>query len=688
MDKIAQDLRDLELKQGNLCKTFEVLHSQALSGLKELQNNLDSSWKSLRSIFRQLVEREEEVLSREKQLENKEIQFNKERDSRLNQLYGIEKLSGELSEELEAKKQNVESLNLLIQNNSRELEVKENKYNTLQILIKEREREYDHILKSISRDTEKLVLIEKSMQRKLEENQEMWKKFEDVTALKESRLNDMQRSLDVCRRELDLKREEHKGVQKSINEGEQRTKLEAVKLNSIKNSIAKCSSELELKEKQLLIVRKLKEKTCDSVQKSVERFAHEFEMKERKFKSSVESMEEVVESKLEDLDLIDQKVNERLREAEEKVKNVASIQRLIEERSSELDLKECEFERRVSEFKLSQQESNRKFAEVGFKEKTSILHSVIKIEQEQTHTSSASRQPCMTKENKYLLGLMNQHLESHDLVCREIFAVLQASSTPARLVLEAMQGIYHLHSNSRGKEFDETIIRRSKILLSELSMKASLKIDSQVRREAKKLAIAWGANMKMASENCLEVLCFLHFLVSFSLASDFDVNELHSLLDAVGLNGQASKLIPAICTVDKAPVSLLAEYVKDAENVTAIICKGRRSDEAKKKTMDKEIAILKAVMECIKDCKLQYGFPISSYTISQRLALLENKVQLIEPDVEQLRKRRNGHSAAPQFRPQQIRIKYSRGIVSEDIVGANWSSGKNGGCPSMKHRSS
>ncbi|PON73975.1 hypothetical protein PanWU01x14_055250 [Parasponia andersonii] len=84
-----------------------------------------------------------------------------------------------------------------------------------------------------------------------------------------------------------------------------------------------------------------------------------------------------------------------------------------------------------------------------------------------------------------------------------------------------MQGICHLDSNRKDKEFDGTVIRSS-VLLPELLMKASPKIDPQ-------------------------------FLVSFSLASTFDVNELHSLLlDVVGLNRQSYKSIPAICTVDKA----------------------------------------------------------------------------------------------------------------------------------------
>ncbi|PON63143.1 hypothetical protein TorRG33x02_276870 [Trema orientale] len=379
------------------------------------------------------------------------MQFNKQLDSRLEQLNGIESLSGELSEELEAKAKHVESLNSLIQKYSKELEVKENEHIAIQISIQEKEREFDRIEKSISRDAEKLDLLEESVKLKFQEFQGMWKKFDE--------------------KELDLKAEKLKGLQKSINECEQKTKLEEGKLNSIQSSIEKCSNEFKLEEKQLLIVRKLKEKSCDSLQKScgsvrilVDRFAHEIEMKERKFQSSVESREEVLESELEDIDLIDQKVNECLRKAEEKVKDAASLQRLVEERFHELEVKEREFERRVKEFKLSQQGLFGKSAELGFKEKSNVLHSVINIEQEQTPISLASHQSCIRKEND-LFGLLNKHLESYDLVCREIFAVLQTSSTPDGLVLDAMQGICHLVSNRKDKEFDGTVIRSSVLLL-------------------------------------------------------------------------------------------------------------------------------------------------------------------------------------------------------------------------------
>lgn len=83
-----------------------------------------------------------------------------------------------------------------------------------------------------------------------------------------------------------------------------------------------------------------------------------------------------------------------------------------------------------------------------------------------------------------------------------------------------------------------------------------------------------------------------------------------------------------------------------------------------KKALDKEVAVMKAVMECIEDCNLHSQFPIPSHKIYQRLFDLENKVRAITSDVEQSRKRRIDNAAEPQRRPPQIKIKYSGKIGS------------------------
>ncbi|PON73971.1 Frigida-like [Parasponia andersonii] len=102
-----------EIKHGNLNKDFDELHSRASSEWKELENHLDSTRSSLRTVFEQLVERENEILYREKKLEDREVI--------VEQLDGIEKLCKELSEELELKKKQHNAVLITIEEKEREL---------------------------------------------------------------------------------------------------------------------------------------------------------------------------------------------------------------------------------------------------------------------------------------------------------------------------------------------------------------------------------------------------------------------------------------------------------------------------------------------------------------------------------------------------------------------------------------
>ena len=534
MENIASDFKPLELKQGKLNKTFQQLH-------KDVENQLELTRSSLQALFEQLVEHENEILSKEKQLEAKELELDVELELKITQLDGIERLSDELSEELQVKKEQC---------------------NAIRITIEEKEREFDHIEKSVSMAVDRLDFLERRIQQKSEENREMFKQFDEVVELKEEMLNEMQRSLERCTKEWEMKKEQLKLCQSSIDECDKEVKLKEEKLNSVQNSIVECSYELKLKEHQLDLVRKLQEKNLGSLEELMNQCAHEFEMKERKIENSLKALdlkEELLESKLEELYLIDKKVNGCLKEVELKEKNFASIKRLVE-RSRVLETKEKEFERRVSEFKLREEEfeSSRRSAEMRDKERKNVSHSVVMIDQlEQTHASSACHQSCMMNEKKELFWLLNQLLERHDLICGEMLSVLRASLDPAKLTLDTIHRINHLHSGMPGTEFDDSIARRGCNLLLEMLMKASPKINPQVKEDAMKLASEWKAKLNVASENCLQVFGLLQFLVSFGLSSAFDGNELLSLLDAVVLNVQATQLnFPADIAQGSYPVYL------------------------------------------------------------------------------------------------------------------------------------
>ena len=123
------------------------------------------------------------------------------------------------------------------------------------------------------------------------------------------------------------------------------------------------------------------------------------------------------------------------------------------------------------------------------KGKTNILHSALMIEQlEKSHFTSTFHQSCMTKESKDMFWLLNHLLKRHHLVCNEIFAFLIASLHAAKLVLDAIKGIYHLHLSRKGADSDEIIAWLGCSLLFELLIKASPYISPQVSEEAMMLA--------------------------------------------------------------------------------------------------------------------------------------------------------------------------------------------------------
>ena len=488
-------------QQGKVCKMFQEVYSRAYSGWKQLEEHLDLSYKSIESVCKQLVEREKEIASKE-----------------------------ELCVAINAS-------------------------------IREKRIELDRIESSISEGAKKLDCLEKGMQQKSEENWEMMKKFEDVAELKERRLNEVQKRFEERSRELESKEEELRERQNRIDECNKEIKAREERLKLVENSIVERSVELGLKENQLDLIEKLKDKSLESLETLMDNHACEVGTKERKFESWVKEHElkvALVESRYKEVDLINKKVNEWLKEVELKEKKSVFLKGSVEEGFRELQEKERQFEKRVSEFEMKQRkfESSQKSVEDGVEIVTEVRDSEPHVvELEQMNSPSADPQSCPPKqgEEKDLLWLLNEHLKRYDLVRRQILVDLQAMSDPAMSVLCAMQRNNNFPLVGDDSEFDESCVRRSSILLSELLMKTSRNITPEVREEAMKLAINWRENMTLEIENCLEVLALLHFLVTYKLISEVNANELRGLLDVIGLNVEALQSNPSICTVDKEP---------------------------------------------------------------------------------------------------------------------------------------
>ncbi|PON73977.1 Frigida-like [Parasponia andersonii] len=460
--------------------------------------------------------------------------------------------------------------------------VKEREFDHIECCIKEGEERFEYVESCIKEGEEKLEVLEKRVKQKSDEAESkvkevdsIWRTlrgYKDAIELKDRQFNGIRRSLEERKKEIELREEQLRVCRSSINDCDREIKVKEKELNSIQNSIAECSNELESKERRLDFLKKdveLKEKNLVWLCKMVDQCAQKFEVKEREFEAflgKLELREKFCESKFGELGVLEKKVNDWLIEVESRKKNLVVLQNLVKERYEEVEKKEIEFEKRIGEFKLSENELalSQKLTELRAKEKTIILHSQVKIEQsEDTHINNAivplttNNQYFIPMEGKDLQLLLNGHLKRHDLLCSEISSVLQASLDAAKLVLDAMQGFYPSNSSTEAAETFESCI-----LLLEQLMQASPQISSQVRDEALKLAVDWKAKMIVANENFLELLGFLQFLASYRLASAFDPNELHILFDIVGQHRQASELRQFLYPPDKTPVKI--ERVEDS----------------------------------------------------------------------------------------------------------------------------
>ncbi|ONI04684.1 hypothetical protein PRUPE_6G334400 [Prunus persica] len=196
-----------------------------------------------------------------------------------------------------------------------------------------------------------------------------------------------------------------------------------------------------------------------------------------------------------------------------------------------------------------------------------------------------------------------------------------------------------------------------------------------------------GAN----TDNSLEILCFLQFIATYGLVSTFDVDETVKLLGMISQHKQAIELhqtlgvadkipdfiqnlierkqlieaIRFICTfnlIDKfPPAPLLKEYMEDAWQSFWTIWLAKESLDEKNKVVDKQIADLRAVIQCIKDYNLESEY--ASKDIEIQIVELEKlrgtwrhsgRPYVFEQELEK-RKESSSSTSDPRFQPPEKR---------------------------------
>ncbi|MFQ6657813.1 hypothetical protein Gotur_027333 [Gossypium turneri] len=257
-----------------------------------------------------------------------------------------------------------------------------------------------------------------------------------------------------------------------------------------------------------------------------------------------------------------------------------------------------------------------------------------------------------TMDGMDLQGILNKHLDEPDLRKNEVLSALQMSPDPAKFVLDLMLWISSQHKKKGGTGFEESVLKISLLMLEQL-LQVSPHVQPKVKADALKLASEWKARMKLNADNSIEILGFLQFIAAFGLVSSFNRDEIFKLLGTTAQQHQQARnvcrilgftdMIPGfiqslierkqyieavrfVCAFDCKdkcqPKQLLTLFLQDVNKVACQRCKiGKNSPEVRQKATDEQIAALKSVIECIKDCKLESCMPVE--VIEKYIAELE-----------------------------------------------------------------
>ncbi|GMI65086.1 hypothetical protein HRI_000177900 [Hibiscus trionum] len=238
---------------------------------------------------------------------------------------------------------------------------------------------------------------------------------------------------------------------------------------------------------------------------------------------------------------------------------------------------------------------------------------------------------------KGLIMFLSENVEDHNLMRGEILNALQLASDPAKLVLDALSYFYCSNSGDGFKGVALANARKSCILLLEQLMICSVQIEPHVNEEALKLAVEWKERMEEKYPQGVMAYGFLQFIITYHLKSSYSVDELLLLLVtaseyrqspdlclALGLADKISTLIQTlinnnlrleaiayICAFNLAdkfpPAQLLNDHLKYSK--MRKYQKAKKSNVKPNLTIEQEIAIMRRVIRCIADHKLESLYP-------------------------------------------------------------------------------
>ncbi|XVF56941.1 hypothetical protein PTKIN_Ptkin06aG0161200 [Pterospermum kingtungense] len=636
--------RDIDLKE-NMIKEYDEALALKAKKLECLQNLINECSNQLDMKHNELVRSEEMIENHSKQLYEKE-----------QTLDSFKSLIQDCTEALEAKEKKHDELDKSVKCYAAKLKSKMKKLGLLDEKIAVRSSELH------SKDIE-FNSLQKSIRWSKKQLDSTMEELDSVKArvrghskdfdLKMQEFNAIQMCMEECSQKLHLKEKQLSSVRISLQACSQQLKADEEELVSTRNSVLECTNELKSKQQKLEVLQKSlkqlsdelesKEKQLDLVEKACSEGLKEANAKEK----HLGSLKTSVEEGLEKLETEKRQFEARVKEFELREEQFVSVQKAIEERSKELDLKE----KQLANSRVRSDNRSSSLSQLHGTTNTvkviPITPNQIKTERPEDFMFSNANETSFTDiwvgaaiDGRSLQGIPNEHLEEPDLRQNEVLAALQMSTNPAKFVLDLMLGTSSQCQKKGGTGFEESVLKIYVLMLEQL-LQVSPVVKPDVKEDALKLAIEWKEKMKLTAENSVEIMGFLQFIAAYRLVSFFNRDEIFKFLGTAAQHEQArnvcrilglTDMIPdfvasltvrkqyieavrfvcAFDSKDKCPPELILNlFWEDINRVARDRCKmGKNSPEVVEKATDEQIAALKSVIECIKDCKLESSSPV------------------------------------------------------------------------------
>lgn len=175
---------------------------------------------------------------------------------------------------------------------------------------------------------------------------------------------------------------------------------------------------------------------------------------------------------------------------------------------------------------------------------------------------------CEQMDAKGLLNFVMENRKNLSAIRQEISVALKSATEPARLVLDSLEGFYPPNQATDQGNKDAALqgMRRSCIMLMEAMAPllagaepgADQHLSPEIKQQAKATADEWkpmlaSADVDAANGDSLEAEAFLQLLGTFSIASEFDEEELCKLVLALAHRRQAPELCRSLGLTHKMP---------------------------------------------------------------------------------------------------------------------------------------